>query len=125
MNKLGKNLKLSCIACLFVGLAAIVVGIVAGLQELFDVDALATIVCGIGATPAGAQASRLANVPNNASKVRTISLVVLLATIAFGVVAYLMGNPTPLQLGALALVVVASLAMLVFSHRMVKDLERV
>lgn len=125
MNKLGKNLKLSCIACLFVGLAAIVVGIVAGIQELFDVDALATIVCGIGATPAGAQASRLANVPNNASKVRTISLVVLLATIALGVVAYLMGNPTPLQLGALALVVVASLAMLVFSHRMVKDLERV
>ena len=125
MNKLGKNLKLSCIACLFVGLAAIVVGIVAGIQELFDVDALATIVCGIGATPAGAQASRLANVPNNASKVRTISLIVLVATIAFGVVAYLMGNPTPLQLGALALVVVASLAMLVFSHRMVKDLERV
>lgn len=125
MNKLGKNLKLSCIACLFVGLAAIVVGIVAGLQELFDVDALATIVCGIGATPAGAQASRLANVPNNASKVRTISLIVLVATIAFGVVAYLMGNPTPLQLGALALVAVASLAMLVFSHRMVKDLERV
>jgi O-antigen/teichoic acid export membrane protein len=125
MNKLGKNLKLSCIACLFVGLAAIVVGIVAGIQELFDVDALATIVCGIGATPAGAQASRLANVPNNASKVRTISLIVLVATIAFGVVAYLMGNPTPLQLGALALVAVASLAMLVFSHRMVKDLERV
>ena len=125
MNKLGKNLKLSCIACLFVGLAAIVVGIVAGLQELFDVDALATIVCGIGATPAGAQASRLANVPNNASKVRTISLIVLVATIAFGVVAYLMGNPTPLQLGALALVAVASLAMLVFSHRIVKDLERV
>lgn len=125
MNKLGKNLKLSCIACLFVGLAAIVVGIVAGIQELFDVDALATIVCGIGATPAGAQASRLANVPNNASKVRTISLIVLVATIAFGVVAYLMGNPTPLQLAALALVAVASLAMLVFSHRMVKDLERV
>lgn len=125
MNKLGKNLKLSCIACLFVGLAAIVVGIVAGIQELFDVDALATIVCGIGATPAGAQASRLANVPNNASKVRTISLIVLVATIAFGAVAYLMGNPTPLQLGALALVAVASLAMLVFSHRMVKDLERV
>ena len=125
MNKLGKNLKLSCIACLFVGLAAIVVGIVAGIQELFDVDALATIVCGIGATPAGAQASRLANVPNNASKVRTISLIVLVATIAFGVVAYLMGNPTPLQLGALALVAVASLAMLVFSHRIVKDLERV
>ena len=125
MNKLGKNLKLSCIACLFVGLAAIVVGIVAGIQELFDVDALATIVCGIGATPAGAKASRLANVPNNASKVRTISLIVLVATIAFGVVAYLMGNPTPLQLGALALVAVASLAMLVFSHRIVKDLERV
>ncbi len=125
MNKLGKNLKLSCIACLFVGLAAIVVGIVAGIQELFDVDALATIVCGLGATPAGAKASRLANVPNNASKVRTISLIVLVATIAFGVVAYLMGNPTPLQLGALALVAVASLAMLVFSHRIVKDLERV
>ena len=125
MNKLGKNLKLSCIACLFVGLAAIVVGIVAGIQELFDVDALATIVCGIGATPAGAKASRLANVPNNASKVRTISLIVLVATIAFGAVAYLMGNPTPLQLGALALVAVASLAMLVFSHRIVKDLERV
>jgi membrane protein YdbS with pleckstrin-like domain len=64
-------------------------------------------------------------VPNNASKVRTISLIVLLATIAFGAVAYLMGNPTPLQLGALALVAVASLAMLVFSHRIVKDLERV
>ena len=98
---------------------------IAGIQELFDVDALATIVCGLGATPAGAKASRLANVPNNASKVRTISLIVLVATIAFGVVAYLMGNPTPLQLGALALVAVASLAMLVFSHRIVKDLERV
>ena len=125
MNQLGKNLKLSCIACLFIGLAAIAVGVIAGVQELFDTDALATIACGIGATPAGAQASRLANVPNNASKVRTISLIVLLATIAFCAIAYLTGDPTPLQLCALALVAVAALAMLIFSHRMVKDLERV
>jgi len=125
MNQLGKNLKLSCIACLFLGMAALIAGIASGVMQAFDTDAIATLACGIGAMPAGAQASRLANVPSNAKKVRLMSLIVLIASSAFCAIAVALGNPTPWQIAALALVIVASLAMLIYSHRLVKQLERV
>ena len=37
MTQLAKSLKISCIACLFIGLAALVIGIVVGLRSVFDV----------------------------------------------------------------------------------------
>ncbi|MBQ9006965.1 MAG: hypothetical protein IJ092_11440 [Atopobiaceae bacterium] len=125
MNQLAKNLKISCIACLFIGLAALVIGIVVGLRSVFDVDALATVACGLGSTPAGAQASRLANVPSNAKKVRAIALIALVACCAFLGVAVALGNPVPEQIGVLALAAFATLLMSFFSHKQVKELERV
>ena len=125
MNQLAKTLKMSCIACLFIGLAALVVGIVVGMRSAFDADALATVACGLGSTPAGAQASRLANVPSNASKVRTISLIALVFCCLFLAVALFMGDPTPEQVGVLSLAAFAALLMAFFSHRQVKELERV
>jgi hypothetical protein len=125
MNKIMKNLKLACIACLFLGLAALIVGVVSGISTVFDTDAIATVACGLGSAPAGAQSSRLANVPSNAAQVRAISLVILLGTTVFAVAAYMLGNPTPLQLGAFALVWIAALLMAIFSHQEVKQLERV
>ena len=125
MNQLAKNLKISCIACLFIGLAALVVGIVVGLRTVFDVDALATVACGLGSTPAGAQASRLANVPSNAKKVRAISLIALLACCGFLAIAVMAGDPQPEQIGVIVLAAFAALLMTIFSHRQVKELERV
>lgn len=125
MNVIEKNLKLSCIACLFVGLAAIVVGVIVDIQTIFDSDAIATVLCGIGSMPAGAQSSRLANVPSNAYKVRSISIIVLLFTIAIGAFAVMTGNPTPVQIGVIALVCIAALCMLIYSQKLVKQLERV
>jgi len=125
MTQLAKSLKISCIACLFIGLAALVIGIVVGLRSVFDVDALATVACGLGSTPAGAQASRLANVPSNAKKVRAISLIVLVACVVFLGIAIKMGDPTPEQIGVLCLAAFAALMMTWFSHKQVKELERV
>lgn len=125
MTQLAKNLKISCIACLFIGLAALVIGIVVGVRTVFDVDALATLACGLGSTPAGAQASRLANVPSNAKKVRAIALIALAGSCVFLAVAVLMGNPIPAQVGVIALAAFAALLMTVNSQKQVKELERV
>lgn len=125
MTKDGKTLKLACIACLFIGLVTAVVGIAAGVAQAWDIDALATLICGLGITPTGAQASRLANVPSNATKVRTLSLIALVATVALCAVGYFMGRIETPQLIAFALAILAELIMVVYSHRIVKQLERV
>ena len=125
MNAIEKNLKLSCIACLFVGLAAIVVGAIIGIQTIFDTDAIATVLCGVGSVPAGAQSSRLANVPSNAYKVRTISIIVLVFTAAIGAFAITTGDPTPAQIGVIGLICIAALCMLIYSQKLVKQLEHV
>ncbi len=125
MNKLEKELKISCIACLFVGLAVLIVGIVAGVKDGYDLDAISTIFCGLGATPAGVQAARLANVPSNSTKVRAMAIVVLIASAIFAVVAFKGGDPSVAQLVALGVMILVALIMLVFAHRQVKVLEKV
>ena len=125
MNSLQKNLKKSCIACLFVGLVVLIVGISDGLVEAFDVDAIATIFCGLGAAPTGVQTSRLANVPSNATKIRSIGLVVLLGSIVFAGVAVWQGNPSVVQLVALGAMIITALLMVVFAQQLAKYLERV
>lgn len=125
MSKDGRNLKLACIACLFAGLATLVIGVAVGVTSVFDTDAIATIACGVGGLPAGGQASRLANVPAHAGRIRSISLVMLAASGALLAVSMALGDPTTLQLVALTLVAAIALAMAVFAHRVVRGLERV
>ena len=125
MTKDGKNLKIMCISCLFIGLAVIAIGIIEGETSTFDADALATLGCGLVAVPSGAQSSRLANVPSNVHKVRLLGLVVLVAAIALGCVSYFMGKASVIQYVGLALLAVVGLAMLFFAQRITKELERV
>ena len=125
MNKLEKNLKLSCLACLFTGLAVLIVGIIAGATANFDADAVCTIFCGLGATPTGVQAARLANVPSNAGRVRWMALVMLIADLVFVGVSLWRGDPTVAQLAVMGLAALVALAMLVFAQREVKALEKV
>lgn len=125
MTQLEKNLKLACIACLFTGFAALCVGILTGVQTVFDTDAVATVACGVGAIPGGAQSARLANVPSNATKVRRLAIILVIASIVFAAIAMTMGDPTPLQIAVLVGAGIVALLMMVFAQRLVKRLEQV
>ena len=125
MTKDGKNLKLACIACLFVGLAVLVVGVVSGIMQAFDADAIATLVCGAVSAPGGAQSSRLANVPSNVHKIRGIALgLIVVAAIALGV-SYATKTAGIAQFVGVGIALLVSLVMLVYAQRITKDLERV
>lgn len=124
MSAQEKNLKLSCIACLFIGLFAIIAGAIAAASAV-DADAIATIAGGVVGLPLGVQTSRLANVPSNAKKIRLMALLFTLCASALVGIAFALGNPTPLQMAALVLTAVIGVAMLAFSHTLVKAQERV
>ncbi len=96
-----------------------------GLRSVFDVDALATVACGLGSTPAVGRGIKARYVPSNAKKVRAISLIALVACVVFLGIAIKMGDPKPEQIGVLCLAAFAALMMTWFSHKQVKELERV
>ena len=84
-----------------------------------------TLLAYIVGLPLGVQASRLANVPSNAKKIRLMALLFTFCACALVGIAFALGNPTPLQMAALVLTAVIGVAMLVFSHTLVKAQERV
>ena len=124
MNQKEKNLKLACIACLFVGILCIVSGVMAAVRAL-DLDAAATLLGGVIGLPVGVQTARLANVPSNAARIQKVALIVTLLTIGLAALAFCAGDPTSLQIAALACAILVGLAMTVFSHVLVREQAKV
>ncbi len=123
MTPEAKYLKIASIATLFVGLAAIVFGIVLSTADFDITDAL---VAGSGALNSyiGASGARKANVPSTVKGVVPPAIVIVVLCIIAGFASYRMGAPL-YTIAACAVCGTLAAVVCFAARRIVKALERV
>ena len=122
MTQAGKMLKITSLAALFIGLGALVFGVVIAVKNVMDMDAWATTFEGLASTVYGVRTAILANVPSNTEKIRTKAVILFLCALVIGgYFLYVRQGIEIAQLCFAGAICVVAFGAIVIAHRIVRE----